>query len=84
MKKPMSDWFVFQPGDQDGTVVHATKRQAVRDAQARGCTDRRPKRVMSGHYEVTGCSGHQYWIVGKRIMQSEFPELMRQAYEDVE
>lgn len=83
MRKPITDWFVFQSGD-DAATVHATKRQAVRDAQSRGCTDKRPRRITPGHYEIFGCGGHQYWIVGKAIMQSEFPDLMVQAYEDAE
>lgn len=74
------DWFVFQPSD-DEAVVHASKRAAVRDAQYRGCTTNRPRRITHGHYELFGCGGHQYWIVNKRIMELEFPDLMREAYE---
>jgi hypothetical protein len=79
------DWFTFQPGsDADETEVHVhpSKKLAVRDAQYSGCTDKRPKKIGSGHYELFGCGGHQYWIVAQRVMEEEFPELMKQAYDD--
>lgn len=75
------DWFTFQPGEDEATV-HASKKVAVRDAQYRGCTESRPKRLTAGHYRLFGCSGHEYWIVSKRVMQEQFPALMDQAYED--
>jgi len=81
MRRPKTDWFVFQPGEDEATV-HASKRLAVRDAQYRGCTEKRPTRLVPGHYELFGCSGHQYWIVSRRIMEEQFSELMKQAYED--
>ncbi len=81
MRKPQTDWFVFQPGEDEATV-HASYRLAVRDAQYRGCTDARPQKLIAGQYELFGCSGHQYYITSKRIMEQQYPELMKQAYED--
>jgi hypothetical protein len=47
MRKPQTDWFVFQPGEDEATV-HASYRLAVRDAQYRGCTDSRPQKLIAG------------------------------------
>lgn len=54
MRKPQTDWFVFQPGEDEATV-HASYRLAVRDAQYRGCTDSRPQKLIAGQYELFGC-----------------------------
>ena len=81
MRRPSTDWFVFQPNEDEATV-HASYRLAVRDAQYRGCTDDRPKRLRAGFYELFGCGGHQYWIVAKPIMEKNFLQLMELAYED--
>ncbi len=81
MKKLESDWFVFQPSDDEATL-HASYRLAVRDAQSRGCTEKRPRKIVSGHYELTGCGGHQYFIVSKRVMRECYLQLMELAYED--
>lgn len=81
MRKPETDWFVFQPSDDEATV-HASYRLAVRDAQYRGDTDDRPKRIVAGHYELFGCGGHQYFIVSKRVMKECYLQLMELAYED--
>ncbi len=81
MRKPESDWFVFQPNEDEATV-HASYRLAVQDAQFRGCTEARPKKIVAGHYEIHGCSGRQYFIVSKRVMRECYLQLMEQAYED--
>lgn len=75
------DWFTFKPSDDEATV-HASYAHAVRDAQYRGCTDSRPKRLRAGHYRLWGCSGNEYWIVSKSVMQANFLQLMEQAYDD--
>lgn len=75
------DWFTFRPVNDEATV-HASYAVAVCDAQYRGCTDSRPKRLAAGHYQLFGCGGHEYWIVSKRVMQEQFPSLMDQAYDD--
>jgi hypothetical protein len=81
MKKLRTDWFTFQPSE-DEVTVHNRYSLAVRDAQYRGCTESRPQRLRAGHYRLWGCSGHEYWIVSHSVMQKNFLQLMELAYED--
>lgn len=81
MRKPKRDWFVFKPSDDEATV-HASKRLAVRDAQCRGCTEARPKKFGVGQYRLFGCSGYEYWIISKPVMEANYLQLMESAYAD--
>lgn len=72
-------WFVFMSGEEDEYSVtrHGSYRDAVFEAQCRGCTEKRPRRLHAGFYELQGCSGlNTYMIATPKAMK-------RQGYEDL-
>lgn len=66
-----TEWYVFQDVGTASVTRHQSYRDAVFEAQSRGCTEERPKRVRAGFYQVAGTSGRIYYVGTLAAMEQQ-------------